>query len=168
MGLEKKIPPILLVGVPLLFAAYIYVAILNSQQAGIPQEPIGGSHNEAQLAGERVVVGGVSVLVEIADTPENKQRGLSGRSSLPEGSGMLFIFDTDDEWGIWMKDMLFPIDIIWANTEGRVVGVVENASPDSYPKVFSPSRPARYVLEVPAGFAAEHKIREGSTFSVTQ
>ena len=74
---------------------------------------------------------------------------------------MLFVFDTDDTWGIWMKDMQFAIDIVWINAEGVVVSVKAAASPSSYPEAFYPSAPARYVLEVPAGYAAAQGIAEG-------
>lgn len=79
---------------------------------------------------------------------------------------MLFVFDTEGEWGIWMKDMHFPIDIIWASQDGTVVTVAKDISPDTYPQAFYPSVPARYVLEVPAGFVAAHDVAEGSRLSI--
>lgn len=109
-----------------------------------------------------VFFGSTAVPVEVAATPEARVHGLSGRASLPTGSGMLFVFDNDGEWSFWMKDMKFSLDIIWANSAGRVVTVLPSVSPDTYPKRFSPSLPARFVLEVPAGFAREHNIYEGA------
>ncbi len=100
--------------------------------------------------------------VEVADTEPERQLGLSGRLNLTEGQGLLFVFDSDDKWGIWMKDMRFAIDILWADAAGRVVTVVQNADPGSYPQIFYPTLPARYVLEVPAGYAGRHGIAEGS------
>ncbi|OGC83275.1 hypothetical protein A3D68_00990 [Candidatus Adlerbacteria bacterium RIFCSPHIGHO2_02_FULL_52_17] len=78
----------------------------------------------------------------------------------------MFVFDTEGEWGIWMKDMNFPIDIIWVGQDGTVVTVAKDVSPDTYPQAFYPSVPARFVLEVPAGFVAAHDIDEGSRLSI--
>ena len=109
-----------------------------------------------------ITIGGVSVAVDVADTESSREQGLSGRSDLPGGKGMLFVFDSDGLWGIWMKDMRFPIDIVWADVDGKVITVANNVAPETYPEVFSPSSPARYVLELLAGFAAAQGIVEGS------
>ena len=79
---------------------------------------------------------------------------------------MLFIFESDERWGIWMRDMLFPIDIIWADAGGAIVTIAKNIAPETYPHVFEPVAPARYALEVPAGFAARHGIAEGVRIKV--
>ena len=102
-------------------------------------------------------------MVEVADTESTREQGLSGRLNLPEGQGMLFVFDTDGSWGIWMKDMRFAIDIVWADASGAIVTVSSNVAPDTYPeKSFYPIAPARYVLELPAGFTTAHGIAAGS------
>ena len=121
---------------------------------------------QTKLPTTTVTIGPVVVLVEVASTDIARQRGLSGRTSLKEGSGMLFAFDADWEWGIWMKDMHFPIDIIWTDQDGTVVTVAKDISPDTYPQAFYPSVPARFVLEVPAGFVASHDIAKGSRLSI--
>ena len=64
---------------------------------------------------------------------------------------MLFVFPDNDQHGIWMKDMKFPIDIIWISENYNIVHVKKDATPESYPTVFKNSKPARYVLELPAG-----------------
>ena len=111
--------------------------------------------------GTLVRVGKTSVIAEVVRTEGARQRGLSGRGSLMPGHGMLFIFENEAPQGIWMKDMKFPIDIIWANKEKTIVTIARKVAPESYPAVFSPTSPALYVLEVPAGFVAEHDIAEG-------
>ena len=60
-----------------------------------------------------------------------------------------------------MKEMNFPIDIIWLDENLKIVAIKENAMTESYPEVFTPSTPARYVLEVPAGFVQKNKISVG-------
>ena len=79
---------------------------------------------------------------------------------------MLFQFDADGQWGIWMKDMKFPIDILWADASGAIVYIVSDATPASYPTVFTPPLPARYVLELPAGYLAAHKLKVGDTLAL--
>ena len=58
-------------------------------------------------------IGRVPIAVAIADTLEKRTQGLSGRESLSANEGLLFVFSTSGAYGIWMKDMRFPIDIIW-------------------------------------------------------
>lgn len=108
-----------------------------------------------------LVLAETSIRTEIVDTPAKRILGLSGRDSLSKGTGMLFVFETPDLHGFWMKDMNFPIDIIWFNEYSEVIHIVENASPESYPETFTPPSPSLYVLEVPAGFAQEHHIKLG-------
>ncbi len=117
---------------------------------------------------EIVEIEGTSVRVDIADTPEARGRGLSGRESLAQDAGMLFVFPQDGYHGFWMKDMNFPIDIIWLSGEGRVVDMAESVAPESYPASFQPRVAARYVLEVNAGFAKAHNIAIGDTASLSR
>ena len=101
------------------------------------------------------------IQLEIADTPEKRVQGLSGRKELAQGQGMLFVFDTPQKAGIWMKDMNFPIDIIWFDEQKTVVHIKEHATPESFPEVFTPPTLASFVLEVPAGFVKERGIEVG-------
>ncbi|MFA6273447.1 MAG: DUF192 domain-containing protein [Candidatus Paceibacterota bacterium] len=107
-------------------------------------------------------IGNTEIFIEIAQTPTELTRGLSGRLTLAENSGLFFVFPYSDKHGIWMKEMNFPIDIIWLDENYKIVAIKTNASPDSYPEVFTPPTPALYVLEVPAGFAQKHKISIGN------
>lgn len=93
--------------------------------------------------------------IEIADTPELRALGLSGRDALPGGEGVLFVFDHPDLWGFWMKDMKFSIDIVWMDENFSIVHVERAVSPLTYPKIFYPTAKARYVLEVNAGESAK-------------
>src|SRR2546425_4514534 len=116
--------------------------------------PISWNPFMSRLPIRNVRIGSISVMAEVADAPASIERGLAGRASLQEGQGMLLVFNAEDRWGVWMKDMRFPIDIIWADVRGSIVAIARDVSPPSFPRAFYPSRPARYVLEVPAGFAA--------------
>ncbi len=106
-------------------------------------------------------IGGTVIPVEIADTPEEQALGLGKRPSLPQDQGLFFVFDAPSQVGIWMKDMQFPIDVLWIDANGAVIDIKENMTPDSYPEVFMPASPALYVLEVNAGFVHRHNISVG-------
>jgi len=116
----------------------------------------------AVTASHPIFVDGHRLDIEIADRVLLREKGLSGRTALAEGRGMLFVYGRDGRWGIWMKDMAFPIDVVWADGSGTIVAMKESLSPQTYPTVFYPDVPARYVLEAPAGFAAANRIGAGS------
>lgn len=108
-----------------------------------------------------VHVGGVPVRVEVADTPAERMRGLSGRDSLDAAGGMLFIFDESDYHRVWMREMRFAIDVIWIDERLTVVDITRRLTPDTYPRQFEPSTPARFALEVNAQFAESFGISVG-------
>lgn len=106
--------------------------------------------------------GGVSLNIEYATTSAALELGLGGRTRIPDDYGMLFVFPRDDKYGFWMKDMLVPIDIFWINAQGHVVFIAQNVATSTYPSIFYPTIPARYVLETTAGFARVHGIATGT------
>ncbi len=103
-----------------------------------------------QVSEARVIlkIGEAELEVEVADTDADRTLGLSGRNELPRDRGMLFVFPTSGNHGIWMKDMNFPIDIIWLDEEKKVVHIEREVRPETFPYVFYPTVPAKYVLEV--------------------
>ncbi len=117
------------------------------------------THNQANID-----IGGVRLRVQVADTPSLRERGLSGRQSLEPFDGMLFVFDEPST--LWMKGMLFPLDIIWISSKGQVADLTENAHPDSYPHKFASRSPAEFAVEVPAGFIGQHHISIGDRVSL--
>lgn len=77
-------------------------------------------------------------------------------------------FKTDDTWGIWMKDMRIPIDIVWLDKDKKVVYIIQNAQPETPVKtVYRPPQPARYVLELPAGSVKQVAIKTGITVKIS-
>lgn len=106
-------------------------------------------------ADKSVEIDGKFIKAEVADSPAERTKGLGGRQCIGEDQGMLFVFDQEGQYGFWMKDMKFPIDIIWLDTNHHVVKIQSGVQPDTYPEVFKNDKPARYVLELPAGKAAE-------------
>jgi uncharacterized protein len=114
----------------------------------------------AQAPTPRACFKGACYSVEIAQTPESRQHGLMEREGLKPGTGMLFVFDEPGRYGFWMKNMKFPIDILWLDNEEKVVHIAENVPPcqsDPCPAYMPPSD-ARYVLEIPAGDAVKSGV----------
>ncbi len=99
-------------------------------------------------------------LVELAVTPEETSRGLMFRRSLPEGQGMLFDFQRDQELSFWMKNTYIPLDMIFIRSDGRIHRIAENTEPLSERLVPSLG-PARAVLEVIAGTARKLGLAPG-------
>jgi len=113
--------------------------------------------------GKVTIAGRVKLTVELARTLDEQVRGLSGRTGLKAGSGMLFVYDHPHPISIWMKDMRFPLDIIWIQA-GRIVAIEKHAPPltSAGPeRVYTVT--ADSVLEVPAGFTDREKIRLGDS-----
>lgn len=123
--------------------------------------------NEKLFVDKRtIVLAGASFIVEVADTPEKIKKGLSERKELVENTGMFFVYETSDFHPIWMKDMNFSIDIIWFDTSGHIVHILEDISPDTFPTLFVPSKESRYVLEIPAGTVKKYGIKLGDTIDL--
>lgn len=112
------------------------------------------------------MIGNTEILVEIADTQAKMEKGLSGRNSLPENQGMLFLFKEPNFYGFWMKGMNFPLDFIWIR-ENEVVETTENVKPEDFqpPKNLFSKEKVDKVLEVNAGFVEKSKIKIGDKIS---
>lgn len=103
------------------------------------------------------------VTVEVVSSAAEMARGLSSRTQLKDDTGMLFVFSVEGPYRFWMKDMKFPLDIIWINDKKEIVAVAEDLTPclpNDCPLYTAPKN-ARYVLEVNAGYAKKHNIRQG-------
>jgi len=116
--------------------------------------------------GKYLVIGEAKLKILLANTEEARTLGLSGKDSIDPDQGMLFMFGENGYHGIWMKDMNFPIDIIWLDSKFQVVDFLAEVSPDSYPNIFKPKNVAKYVLEVNSGFIKANgiKIADQATF----
>ena len=86
--------------------------------------------------------------------------GLMFRQRMGRDTCMLFIFPKEAKQGIWMRNMRFPIDIMWLDSSKRVVDFVETATPASR-RIYAPEKEAKYVLETNAGFIKRNRIKKG-------
>ena len=130
-------------------------------QGGLPivnPSPVPGSTLPALHI---TTVGGsdVVVYVEVATTPEQHQRGLMGRASMPADQGMVFDFGGETQTSFWMKDTLIPLSIAWFTHDGVIVDIqdMEALSEDLH----TPRAPYWYALEVNKGFFADHGVKPG-------
>jgi uncharacterized protein len=120
-----------------------------------PEKEADGTLPTIELAGQ-------IVRVSIADSAEERMQGLSGRAGLAPDEGMLFVFEKEGKYSFWMKDMRFSIDIVWISNSGEIVDMHEFVVPESYPTTtFTSREPARYVLELPAGWAKTYNAKIG-------
>lgn len=145
-----------------LIIALILLVVFKSGGNLLGFLPSFGSHSTAEINGKKF-----NLL--IAKSESERQKGLSGRKSLDANQGMIFIFDHPDRYGFWMKDMLFPIDIIYINND-KVVYVVKNAPAGGQTQnltIYRPDDAANYVLEVNAGTSDNLKIQNGTTVKLT-
>ncbi len=130
--------------------------------------PAGGVEVNPPLAtGTLVIAGRVKVTVEVARSSGEQIRGLSGRPDLKPSHGMLFVYDRPQPVSIWMKDMRFPLDILWIRG-GRIVKIEKRAPPlDPHGPERIYTATADQVLEVPAGFSDRERIHLGDTVRTT-
>jgi len=100
----------------------------------------------------------VSISMYVADTQEKIVRGLSNIEKLEDDEGMIFIFPEERERIFWMKDMNFPLDILWFNSNNELVHMEENVLPENYPEKYGKGSVAQYVLEFNAGFVKNNNL----------
>jgi uncharacterized membrane protein (UPF0127 family) len=136
------------------FALLLAIAALVIVRAG--NTPV------SECTRPQLALGNTHFRLTVAQTPAEHERGLSGHTPLAPEEGMLFLFDDAEVKQFWMKDMLFPIDMIWISPEWKVNAWAANATPESYPAVFASPDNTKYVLEVPAGTAARLQLSTGT------
>lgn len=106
---------------------------------------------------------------EIASTPESRTRGLMFRKQLNQDSAMLFIFEKEDYYGVWMKNTYIPLDIVWLNEEKEIVYIYQNAQPCALNdcKITYPEKKAKYVLEINAGLVKKFNLTPGDIATIS-
>ena len=141
----------------------VVVALLLAASCG-GAEPSAVEGTQAVLETER---GSTALEIEIAATPEARTRGLMGRASLPEDSGMLFVFPAETSSGFWMKDTLIPLSIAFLDADGRILRILdmEPCGADPCP-IYNPGISYRSALEVNRGAFAEWGAAVGDALRV--
>lgn len=117
----------------------------------------------ALLHTAQIQIGEEKIVVEIADTKESKAQGLMNRTELPEGHGMLFVFDSPEPLSFWMKNTLIPLSIGFFDEKGHLLNVEEMVpanpeTPDKDLMTYQSKAFAKYALEMPAQWFDNHNI----------
>lgn len=135
-----------------IIVAWIAIALMPALAACDPTPQV------AVVAGDKSLR--AAVKVEIADTPDTRELGLMYRNHLGDNAGMLFIFPSPSATQFWMKNTVIPLDMLFADSNRKVVGIVANAQPYSE-ALLGGFGGTLYVLEVNGGYAAGHAIAVG-------
>ncbi len=167
---KKKVPEWLSTTVSvaliaLLFVVYFVFYRPNVAVSTVPSSTATANAASAPDFSHPLTIGSAHLEVAFASTGAEQEQGLSDTNALANGQGMLFLFPSDSMVPFWMKDMNYPLDIIWIGSDKTVEGVAADLSPSTYPNTFSPKAPVRYALEVPAGFAKQNDIIAGTAVS---
>jgi uncharacterized protein len=114
-----------------------------------------------------LTIGGGVFNARLATTESERSKGLSGVRELKPNEALLMAFPYESNWSVWMKDMKIPIDVIWLDSQGKVLYIVTDISPDNSDNViFTPNSDlVKYILEIPAGKVKESSINEKSMAS---
>lgn len=145
---------IIFAGILILIAGLAYIGFSNV--------------NSGILGGKSVELNGNKIKLEIADSPEELEKGLSGREKLDQDKGMLFVFEKPGRYSFWMKDMNFPLDIIYLS-DSKVVTIHKNIPPlkdetnANNQILYEPTEPADKVIEINAGLADKYKLKVGDS-----
>jgi uncharacterized membrane protein (UPF0127 family) len=118
------------------------------------------------LSAVEIVVQDIPLQVELATTHAEQTKGLSGRKSLPEGTGMLFVYEKAQVCYFWMKDTTIPLSVGFFDKNRHLIEWKDLPPPGEKPlTIVSSSKPALYALEVPRGWFLRHQIQAGAEFS---
>ena len=112
----------------------------------------------------------VKIKAEYAETQEKREKGLMGKESLPENSGMILVFSDEKNRSFWMKDVLIPLDLIFIASNGRINEIVTLEpclNQVSTCPIYYSQNPARFVVEVNAGFARKSNIIDGDILEIS-
>lgn len=157
MALAKKNQKILLIIIALIAAVLIFLAAISAAwRLTTPKITI-------------VKIGHQEIRAEIVTTPLAIYRGLSGRPALDADGGMLFDFGNTKERKFVMRNMKFPLDIIFI-ADNKIVKIAANLTPEGRApsRVYNSGQPANFVLEVNGGYAAEKGIKVGETVLIKE
>jgi uncharacterized membrane protein (UPF0127 family) len=136
--------------------AGLLIALLTALQPWGRAEPVADTGRTAEMR-----VGGVTITVEIADTEPMRRRGLMGRASLAPDHGMLFVYPNERRLAFWMKDTPLDLDIGFFDAGGRLLNAETMQAYDTTRRHRS-AGPARYALEMNAGWFARHGLGRGA------
>jgi len=146
--------------IPLTLFTLLFLFVFNAGFAACSPQKL----KTTALTIERVDAPPVELTVEIARTDEERALGLMFRKKLPDGQGMLFVFDRDQQMSFWMKNTLIPLSIAFITSDGHILEI-KDMQPNDINSVKS-SRSARYALEVPQGWFNRVNVKAGDVVKI--
>lgn len=111
-----------------------------------------------------IQIGDRRFILEIADTPGLRERGLMYRKTVPADGGMIFIFDEPQVLKFWMRNTVVPLDILFVDEGGQIVSIKQMQPLDETP--VGSEEPAKYAIELNAGAAQEVRVKVGDKLSI--
>ncbi|MBI2264479.1 MAG: DUF192 domain-containing protein [Armatimonadetes bacterium] len=135
----------------------VALPLLFGRMSGVVAGP---ERAQAAPRNETLVIGKLTLTVEIASTPESRAKGLMHRKSLPKNHGMLFVFSEEHFPSFWMKNTCIPLSIAFVTKEGRIAAIRDLTPNDEHP--VSPDVSVLYALEVNQGVFMQYGIAEGA------
>jgi uncharacterized membrane protein (UPF0127 family) len=138
---------------PLTLLIFLFIVSCTQQKLTVKEIPV-------EREGQRITV----IKAEIASTADERSKGLMHRKKLPDGEGMLFVFERDGVQSFWMKNTYIPLSIAFISSDGRIIEIK-----DMYPhdeNSVTSSRSVRYALEVPQGWFSRTGVRIGDNLKI--
>lgn len=140
-------------------------ALLSNQQGIVRQDPIADFLTTQIITTNQTQY---TFSLEVADSAEEWSKGLMSRTSIPENSGMIFIFPDTAYRNFWMKDTLISLDIIYVDHNLKVVDIHHSTKPNQTATTYPSALPAKYAIELPGGTAKKLNIQVGNSLNFSQ
>ncbi len=135
-----------------------------NEQAATPSKPVFRKDGELRFLDGKTSKVISTIDIEVADDNAEREQGLMYRDSIAENEGMLFLMEAQEPQAFWMKNTIISLDILYADSDRRIVGISKNCKPYSLEQIPS-VKPALYVVEVNAGYTTKYGIRVGDMIS---
>lgn len=149
--------------------AFILTAAFFATGANSHAFPAIDDQTIEKLKTQKISIGGVTVTVEIADSPDSRERGLMYRKSMPAQEGMLFIFEEPQPMAFWMKNTLIPLSIGYFSAGKKLINIYEMSPAvvgEMHPKTYPSGGDALYALEMNKGWFDKHHIKPGAELHI--
>ena len=150
----------------------IFIAAVIIGVVGLSTIPSDSKLESVEFPRGTIIVDGITLEVQIADTQSRRVRGLMFQEQLPASQGMVFVFEQRDVHSLWMLNMQFALDMIWFDKDGSIVHIEENVPPCKTALEITtcqnviPDNESDYVLEVTSGFVSQNNITKNSSVKI--
>jgi len=137
---------------------------IRTEQTSTPPKPVFRKDGELRFLDGKTGKVIASIEIEVADDDAEREQGLMYRDTMAENAGMLFLMGIEETQSFWMKNTIISLDIMYADSDRRIVSIHKNCKPYSLDQIVS-AEPAAYVVEVNAGYTSKYNIKVGDVIS---